>query len=214
MLDNDSKKLVDFNLSDFADETAGESMAPGGGSIAAYVGTLGVALGTMVANLSGHKAGWDDRWEEFSKWAVKGQAYKNTLLHLVDEDTNAFNKIIDGFRMPKSNDEEIAARLEAIEEATKYATEVPFRVMETAYKSMEVAKAMLTDGMQTSLSDSAVGILCAKTAVTGAYFNVKINAKDIKDRAFAEDIIKRAEDIYQKTIAIEAETIAHFNANI
>jgi glutamate formiminotransferase/formiminotetrahydrofolate cyclodeaminase len=214
MLEDNSKKLIDFNLADFADETAGESMAPGGGSIAAYVGTLGVALGTMVANLSGHKAGWDDRWKEFSDWAEKGQAYKKTLLQLVDEDTNAFNKIIDGFRMPKDSDEEKRLRAEAIEEATKYATEVPFKVMETAYKSMEVAKAMLNDGMQTSLSDSAVGILCAKTAVTGAYFNVKINAKDIKDRAFAENLLKRGEDIYQKTIAIEQETIDLFNARI
>ena len=212
--DNSNKKLVDFDLKDFADETAGESMAPGGGSIAAYVGTLGVALGTMVANLSGHKAGWDDKWEEFSKWAEKGQAYKKTLLYLVDEDTNAFNKIIDGFRMPKGSDEEKAARSEAIEEATKYATEVPFKVMETAYNSMEVAKAMLNIGMQTSLSDSAVGILCAKTAVTGAYFNVKINAKDIKDRTFAEDLLKRSEDIYQKTIAIEQETIDLFNSRV
>jgi glutamate formiminotransferase/formiminotetrahydrofolate cyclodeaminase len=214
MLDNNAKKLVDFNLADFADETAGESMAPGGGSIAAYVGTLGVALGTMVANLSGHKAGWDDRWEEFSQWAEKGQAYKKRLLYLVDEDTNAFNKIIDGFRMPKDNAEEIAARLAAIEAATKYATEVPFQVMETAFNSMEVAQAMLTDGMQTSLSDSAVGILCAKTAVTGAYFNVKINAKDIKDTAWAEDIVKRAENIYEKTVMITDETIAHFNAKV
>ena len=212
--DSSNKKLIDFDLKDFADETAGESMAPGGGSISAYVGTLGVALGTMVANLSGHKAGWDDRWEEFSEWAKKGQTYKNTLLQLVDEDTNAFNKIIDSFRMPKGTDEEKAARAEAIEEATKYATTVPFRVMETAYKSMEVAKAMLNDGMQTSLSDSAVGILCAKTAVTGAYFNVKINAKDIKDRAFAEDLLKRGEDIYQKTIAIEQETIDLFNSRV
>lgn len=214
MLEDDTKKLVDFNLADFADETAGESMAPGGGSIAAYVGTLGVALGTMVANLSGHKAGWDDRWEEFSDWAKKGQAYKATLLQLVDEDTNAFNKIIDGFRMPKDTEEEKAARAEAIEEATKYATEVPFKVMETAFKSMEVAQAMLKDGMQTSLSDSAVGILCAKTAVTGAYFNVKINAKDIKDRAFAEDILKRGEDIYQKTVAIENEVINLVNEKL
>ena len=214
MLGDNTKKLIDFDLADFADETAGESMAPGGGSIAAYVGTLGVALGTMVANLSGHKAGWDDRWEEFSAWAEKGQAYKNTLLKLVDEDTNAFNKIIDGFRMPKNSAEEKAARAEAIEEATKYATEVPFKVMETAFNSMEVSQAMLKDGMQTSLSDSAVGILCAKTAVTGAYFNVKINAKDIKDRAFAENIVAKAEDIYQKTIAIEQEAIATFNANI
>ena len=214
MLDNDTQKLVDFNLSDFADETAGESMAPGGGSIAAYVGTLGVALGTMVANLSGHKAGWDDRWEEFSVWAEKGQAYKKRLLYLVDEDTNAFNKIIDGFRMPKSSEEEKTARLEAIESATIYATEVPFQVMETAFNSMEVSQAMLKDGMQTSLSDSAVGILCAKTAVTGAYFNVKINAKDIKDRVFAEDIINRAEAIYQKTVKIEQETIEFINSKM
>lgn len=212
--DSNEKKLIDFDLAGFADETAGESMAPGGGSIAAYVGTLGVALGTMVANLSGHKAGWDDRWEEFSKWAEKGQAYKNTLLQLVDEDTNAFNKIIDGFRMPKGSEEEKALRAEAIEAATIYATEVPFKVMETAYHSMEVAQAMLKDGMESSLSDSAVGILCAKTAVTGAYFNVRINAKDIRDRAFADDIAKRGEEIYQKTIAIEKETIEFINSKM
>jgi glutamate formiminotransferase/formiminotetrahydrofolate cyclodeaminase len=189
-------------------------MAPGGGSIAAYVGTLGIALGTMVANLSGHKKEWDHRWEEFSNWAVKGQQYKNKLLQLVDEDTNAFNKIIDGFRMPKGTEEEKQLRAEAIENATKYATEVPFLVMETAYKSMEVMQAMLKDGMQTSLSDSAVGILCAKAAVTGAYFNVKINAKDIKDRVFADDLIKRGEEIYQKTIKIEAETIQLVNEKL
>ncbi|MCB9173916.1 MAG: glutamate formimidoyltransferase [Flavobacteriales bacterium] len=212
--ENPTKKLIDLSLKDFADETAAESMAPGGGSIAAYVGTLGVALGTMVANLSGHKREWDHRWEEFSNWAVIGQQYKNKLLQLVDEDTNAFNKIIDGFRMPKGTEEEKQLRVEAIENATKYATEVPFLVMETAYKSMEVMQAMLKDGMQTSLSDSAVGILCAKTAVTGAYFNVKINAKDIKDRAFADDIIKRGEEIYQKTIKIEAETIQLLNEKL
>ena len=208
MLDKGEKKLIDLKLNDFADETAGESMAPGGGSISAYVGTLGVALGTMVANLSAHKAGWDDRWEYFSKWAEKGQAYLKKLLFLVDEDTNAFNRIIDGFRMPKSNDSEIAARNKAIEDATKYATEIPFQVMETAYNSMEVAQAMLKDGLQSSLSDAGVGILCARAAVIGAYFNVRINAKDIKDRAFAEAILSRAEEIYQKTIAIEKETIA------
>jgi len=208
------KKLIDLTLSSFADETAAESMAPGGGSIAAYVGTLGVALGTMVANLSGHKKEWDHRWKEFSDWAVKGQQYKNKLLHLVDEDTNAFNKIIDGFRMPKDTEEQKKLRAEAIEEATKYATQVPFTVMETAFQSMEVMQTMLKDGMQTSLSDSAVGILCAKAAVTGAYFNVKINAKDIKDRAFAEDILKRGEDIYQKTIAIEQATIDLVNSKM
>lgn len=208
------KKLIDLTLSSFADETAAESMAPGGGSISAYVGTLGVALGTMVANLSGHKKEWDNRWKEFSDWAVKGQQYKNKLLHLVDEDTNAFNKIIDGFRMPKGTEQEKQLRAEAIENATKYATEVPFIVMETAYKSMEVMQAMLKDGMQTSLSDSAVGVLCAKAAVTGAYFNVKINAKDIKDRAFAESILKRGEDIYQKTILIEQQTIEYVNSKM
>jgi glutamate formiminotransferase/formiminotetrahydrofolate cyclodeaminase len=208
VLDAGNKKLVDFKLDDFADETAGESMAPGGGSIAAYVGTLGVALGTMVANLSAGKAGWDDRWDYFSQWAVKGQDYKKKLLFLVDEDTHAFNKIIDGFRMPKGSEKEIEARKEAIETATKYATEIPFQVMETAHQSMEVAKVMLQDGLQSSLSDAGVGILCARAAVIGAYFNVRINAKDIKDRAFADDILARAASIYQQTLQIEKETIA------
>ena len=208
MLKDDTKKLIDFKLDDFADETAGESMAPGGGSISAYVGALGVSLGTMVANLSAHKAGWDDRWEFFSQWAEKGQAYKQKLLFLVDEDTNAFNKIIDGFRMPKGNEKEIEARKAAIEEATKYATEIPFQVMETAYLSMEVAKAMLQDGLQSSLSDAGVGILCARAAVVGAYFNVRINAKDIKDRIFAKEILSKAKTIYENTLKIEQETIA------
>lgn len=208
VLDAGSKKLVDLKLNDFADETAGESMAPGGGSIAAYVGTLGVSLGTMVANLSAGKAGWDDKWEYFSEWAVKGQAYKKKLLFLVDEDTNAFNKIIDGFRMPKGSQKEIEARKAAIESATKYATEIPFQVMETACNSMEVAQAMLRDGLQSSLSDAAVGILCARAAVVGAYFNVRINAKDIKDRVFADDMLSRAASIYEKTLQIEKETIA------
>jgi glutamate formiminotransferase/formiminotetrahydrofolate cyclodeaminase len=211
VLKDDNKQLIDLKLTDFAEETAGESMAPGGGSIAAYVGVLGVSLGTMVANLSAHKAGWDDRWEEFSKWAEKGQAYKNTLLALVDEDTNAFNKIIDGFRMPKSTDEEKRVRAEAIESATIYATEIPFQVMETAYQSMEVMQAMAKEGLQNSLSDAGVGTLCARTAVYGAYFNVRINAKDIKDRTFADDILNRAKAIFEKTEALEAEMIALIN---
>lgn len=214
MLGNDEKKLIDFKLDDFADETAGESMAPGGGSIAAYVGTLGVSLGTMVANLSAHKAGWDDQWELFSDWAVKGQAYKKQLLFLVDEDTNAFNKIIDGFRMPKDTDEEKQARALAIENATIYATEIPFKVMETAFQSMEVMQAMLKDGLQNSLSDAGVGVLCARTAVIGAYFNVRINAKDIKDRAFAANILAKAASIYEQTIAIENDTIAYIDSKM
>lgn len=208
------KKLIDLTLKDFADETAAESMAPGGGSIAAYVGTLGVALGTMVANLSGHKRGWDDKWKFFSDWAIKGQQYKTTLLNLVDEDTNAFNKIIDGFRMPKETNEEIKLRDEAIENATKYAAQVPFKVMKTAFESMEVMQEMMQSGLQSSLSDGAVGIMCAKSAVAGAYFNVKINVKDIKDRPFADKLIKEGEDIFQKTIAIEKQTLEIINKKL
>ena len=215
VLKNKNKKqLVDLTLTDFAEETAGESMAPGGGSISAYVGTLGVSLGTMVANLSAHKSGWDNRWEEFSKWAEKGQAYKNKLLALVDEDTDAFNQIIAGFRMPKTNDTEKKMRAEAIENATKYATEVPFMVMETAQQSMEVMLAMAKDGLQNSLSDAGVGALCAKAAVQGAYFNVRINAKDIKDRNFADDILKRAKVVFEKATASENEMIALIDSSI
>ncbi len=214
VLKGETKQLIDLTLSDFAEETAGESMAPGGGSISAYVGTLGVSLGTMVANLSGHKAGWDDRWEEFSNWAVKGQVYKNKLLALVDEDTNAFNKIIDGFRMPKSSDQEKEDRANAIEAATIYATEVPLMVMETACDSIEVMMAMAKIGLQNSLSDAGVGALCARTAVYGAYFNVRINAKDIKDRTAADALLGRAKTTFDKTIALENEMIDYINEKI
>ncbi len=212
--DKGVQKLVDLTVSGFAEETASESMAPGGGSISAYVGALGVSLGTMVANLSAHKAGWDDRWKEFSNWAVKGQAYKNKLLFLVDEDTNSFNKIIEGFRMPKGTAEEKELRKKAIEDATKYATEIPFQVMQTAHDSIEVMEAMLKDGIQNSLSDAAVGVLCAKTAVTGAYFNVRINAKDIKDRDFADKMIAKAEKIYQSTLQKENDVIAFIDSKM
>ena len=208
------KKLVDFSVKDFAEETASESMAPGGGSIAAYVGTLGVSLGTMVANLSAHKPGWDDKWKYFSDWAEKGQKYKNELLFLVDEDTNAFNKIIDGFRLPKTTEEEKEVRKKAVEDATKYATEIPFKVMETAYNSIEVMLEMAKNGLQNSLSDAGVGALCARTAVIGAYFNVRINAKDIKDRIFADKILNDAKAIYNKTIALEQEMMAIIDAKI
>ena len=214
MNSNADEKLIDFTVKGFAEETASESMAPGGGSIAAYVGALGVSLGTMVANLSAHKAGWDDKWKFYSNWAQKGQAYKNELLFLVDEDTNAFNKIIDGFRLPKSTEEEKKTRKEAVEDATKYATEIPFRVMETSYNSMEVMMAMAKDGLQNSLSDSGVGALCARTAVIGAYFNVRINAKDIKDRAFANNILEKSKIIYNKTIALEQEMIDLIDSKI
>ena len=211
---NHPKKLIDYTVKGFADETASESMAPGGGSISAYVGALGVSLGTMVANLSAHKPGWDEKWEFYSKWAEKGQYYKKELLFLVDEDTNAFNKIIDGFRMPKSTPEEVKIRKEAIENATKYATEIPFKVMETSYSSMEVMMAMAKEGIQNSLSDAGVGALCARTAVIGAYFNVRINAKDIKDRVFAESILSKAKEIYEKTKILENKMIELIDSNI
>lgn len=214
VLKSKTKQLIDFTLTDFAEETASESIAPGGGSISAYVGVLGVSLGTMVANLSAHKPGWDERWEEFSEWAVKGQAYKNKLLALVDEDTNAFNKIIDGFRLPKSTAKEQEERAIAIEEATKYATQIPFQVMETAYQSMEVMQVMAITGLQNSLSDAGVGALCARTAAYGAYFNVRINAKDIKDRKFADDILSRAKIIFDKTVILENEIIDFINEKI
>jgi len=211
---NQPKKLIDYTVKGLADETASESMAPGGGSISAYVGALGVSLGTMVANLSAHKPGWDEKWEFYSKWAEKGQRYKKELLFLVDEDTNAFNKIIDGFRMPKSTPEEVKTRQETIENATKYATEIPFKVMETAYNSMEVMMAMAKEGIQNSLSDAGVGALCAKTAVIGAYFNVRINAKDIKDRSFAKEILFKAKEIYDQTNKLEKEMIDLINTKI
>ena len=215
LLAKDGKnKLVDLSASELAEETASESMAPGGGSIAAYVGALGVSLGTMVANLSAHKPGWDDQWENFSKWAIKGQLYKNQLLHLVDEDTNSFNRIIEAFRLPKGNAEEKQIRLDAVEKATKYATEIPFQVMKTAFESMEVMEAMIHEGLQNSLSDAGVGILCARTAVIGAYFNVRINAKDIKDKAFVDKILADSKLIYHKTLDIEKATMEIIDAKM
>ena len=214
VLKGKTNNLIDMSLTAFADETAGESMAPGGGSISAYVGALGVSLGTMVANLSAHKPGWDNRWSEFSDWAVKGQSYKETLMALVDEDTHAFNKIIDAFRLPKSSLEEKSIHSQAVELATKYGTEIPFKVMETACNSMEVMLAMVKDGLQNSLSDAGVGALCARTAVTGAYFNVRINAKDIKDRTYAEALLKKAASVYKDALQKEAEIIAFIDAKI
>lgn len=215
VMNSDSeKKLINLTVQDFAEETASESIAPGGGSISAYVGALGISLGTMVANLSAHKPGWDEKWEYYSNWAEKGQQFKNELLFLVDEDTKAFNKIIDGFRMPKSNENEIQVRKLAIEDATKYATEIPFKVMETAFKSIEVIMEMAKNGLQNSLSDAGVGVLCARTAVVGAFFNVRINAKDIKDRVFAENMISKATTIYKKTIDLEKEMMDLIDSKI
>ncbi|MBL4653119.1 MAG: glutamate formimidoyltransferase [Flavobacteriales bacterium] len=203
--DKASNKLIDMDLGAFANETASESPAPGGGSIAAYCGVMGVSLGTMVANLSSHKRGWDDRWEEFSEWAVKGQAYKDELLRLVDEDTSAFNKIMDAFGLPKATDEERSTRKQAIQDATKYAIQIPFKVMETAYNSMEVMKAMAEVGNPNSVTDAGVGALCARTAVLGAFMNVKINTGDLVDKTFVTEILAKGKDIQDKAMALETE---------
>ncbi len=214
LAEDNAKPLITMNLAGFADETASESPAPGGGSIAAYVGALGVSLGTMVANLSAHKRGWDDRWEEFSDWAEKGMEYQQTLLALVDEDTAAFNKIMDAFGLPKGNDAEKAARQQAIQEATKYATEVPFNVLATAYKSMEVMQAMADIGNPNSVTDAGVGALCARTAVRGALLNVKINAAGLTDKAFAEDIVARGEAIAKKAKDLEDAILAQVEGKL
>lgn len=198
-----SKKLADMDLRNFANETASESPAPGGGSISAYVAALGVSLGTMVANLSSHKRGWDDRWEEFSDWAEKGQALKDELLLLVDEDTHAFNLIMDAFGMPKSSDNEKLLRTKAIQEASKYAMEIPFRVMQKSLESMEIMKAMALTGNPNSASDAGVGALCARTAVKGAFMNVKINAAGIDDHAFVTNLLEKGAAI--EKIAEEKE---------
>lgn len=208
------KKLVDMTCKGFAEETASESPAPGGGSISAYMGALAAALGTMVANLSSHKAGWDDRWEFFSDWADNGMAVMNELLYLVDEDTAAFNKIMDVFGMPKGTDEEKAARAEAMEAATLYATQVPLRTMKAAYKAFDVVRAMAEEGNPNSVSDAGVGALAARSAVMGACLNVKINAAGLKDRAMAEALVKEAEEIQALAQKAEAEVLAVVESKI
>ncbi len=209
-----SSPLVQMSLSSFADETASESPAPGGGSIAAYVGTLGISLATMVANLSSHKTGWDSRWKEFSDWAEKGQAIKQQLLQLVDEDTRAFNQIMSAFGLPKSTEEEKQARKLAIQLATKNAIEVPFKVMQLASDSMDVILAMATDGNPNSVSDAGVGALCARTAVMGAFMNVRINAADYADKTFVDQMVNAGKEIEQLAIEKEKAILAIVNEKI
>jgi glutamate formiminotransferase/formiminotetrahydrofolate cyclodeaminase len=205
LLNDPSKaRLVNMTVADFADETASESPAPGGGSISAYMGSLGASLATMVANLSSHKAGWDERWEEFSAWAEKGQHYKNELLKLVDEDTNAFNRIMTAFSLPKATEEEKKMRTEAIQAATRYATEVPYKVMELSFASMELIRAMAEKGNPNSVSDAGVGALCARSAVMGAFLNVRINAKGLNDKRFASNMVRKGKTIEEKTKKAEA----------
>jgi glutamate formiminotransferase/formiminotetrahydrofolate cyclodeaminase len=193
--DTNARKLVDMTVTRFAQETASESPAPGGGSVSALCGAMGAALGTMVANLSSHKKGWDSRWKEFSDHAAAGQALMTELLYLVDEDTNAFNAIMAAFGMPKGTDEEKAARKAAIEAATIYAIKIPFRTMEVALQAMDLAIEMAAKGNPNSVSDAGVGALCARTAVKGCYLNVKINAQDLKEHPEVQPLLLKAEEI-------------------
>jgi glutamate formiminotransferase/formiminotetrahydrofolate cyclodeaminase len=200
-------RLVKMPLRDFADETASESPAPGGGSIAAYTAALGAALATMVANLSAHKKGWDNRWKEFSDWAGRGQTYKDELIRLVDEDTRAFDGIMNAFALPKGNEQEKVLRHQAIQQATRAAIEVPFRVMEVAYASLAVIKQMATDGNPNSVSDAGVGALCARAGVFGAFMNVRINAAGYEDKDYVSQILAKGKEIADRTADAEAEIL-------
>jgi glutamate formiminotransferase/formiminotetrahydrofolate cyclodeaminase len=206
MAEKEQRKLIDLNLKSFMEETASESPAPGGGSISSYMGALGVALGTMVANLSSHKKGWDDRWKEFSDWAVKGKEIQNKLLNLVDEDTEAFNKIIAAYGLPKKTDEEKKARNNAVQAATKEAIMVPFKVMETAYSGFALIREMVEKGNPNSVTDAGVGALALRSCIKGAYLNVKINAAGLEDKNLAKEILKKGCDIESKAV-IEEEAI-------
>ena len=212
--DTSAKKLIDLTARGLAEETASESPAPGGGSISAYMGALAAALGTMVANLTAHKAAYDDRWEEYSDAAEKGQALMESLLHLVDEDTAAFNRIMDVFAMPKKTDAEKAARAEAMESATLYATEVPLHTMETAFETFDLLRNMASNGNPASVTDAGVGTLAARAAVRGAFLNVKINASGLKDRAKADELIARGAEIEKKAAEAEAEILAVVESKI
>jgi glutamate formiminotransferase / formiminotetrahydrofolate cyclodeaminase len=214
LADKSESKYINMKLNEFADATASESPAPGGGSVAAYVGSLAMSLATMVANLSSHKKGWDDRWEEFSKWAQKGQQYKDELLKLVDEDIRAFNLIMNTSSLPKSTEEEKNIRTQSIQSATKYAIEIPYKVMQASFSGMEVIKVMAEIGNPNSVSDAGVGALCARSAVIGAFMNVRINAAGYDDKSFANDIVAKGKEIENKTIALENEILKIVNEKI
>lgn len=212
--DGEAGKLVGMNLAEFAHETASESPAPGGGSISAYMGSMGAALGTMVANLSSHKRGWDERWEEFSNWAEKGKYYHDELLKMVDEDTNAFNKIMSASGLPKKTAEEKAIRKEAIQDATKHAIETPLKVMSLCYESMEVMKAMADCGNPNSVSDAGVGAIAAAAGVRGAFMNVKINCVDFEDKTFVKEALHKGKDIEGKALKLEKVIVDIVNSKI
>lgn len=204
MADKGKRKLTEMDLKAFMDETASESPAPGGGSVSAYMGALGAALGTMVANLSSHKKGWDERWKEFSDWAEKGKAVQTRLLELVDEDTDAFNSILEAYRLPKSNDAERKARHEAVQEATRNAMRVPFTVMETAFSAYPLIREMVEKGNPGSVTDAAVGALAVRACIRGAFLNVRINALALEDAGFVKEVLSKGAALEEKASAEEA----------
>ncbi len=208
------KRLADLTVKEFVEETSRESPAPGGGTIAATMGALGAALGAMVANLSAHKRGWDDRWQEFSVKAEEGQKLMNKLMHLIDEDTDAFNEIMAAFGLPKGTDEEKAARMEAIQTATRHAAEVPLETVKCSYEVFDLCRAMAQEGNPASVSDAGVGALAARAAVRGAALNVRINAASLADKAVAEALISEATDYEEKAERMEQEILAIVNGKI
>jgi glutamate formiminotransferase/formiminotetrahydrofolate cyclodeaminase len=214
MADKNKHKLTDMSLKAFMDETASDSPAPGGGSVSAYMGALGMALGTMVANLSGHKRGWDHRWKEFSDWAEKGKAIQNDLLQMVDEDTRAFNRIMEAFSLPKKSEEEKKMRETAIQEVTKNATLVPLKVMETAFSGFEIINEMVEKGNPNSISDAGVGAIAIMSCIKGAFLNVRINASGLNDKDFVKNVTGRGEDLESKAKVREEEILRIVNQKI
>ena len=206
-INNDNTELCSLSLVDFAQKTASEAPAPGGGSVSAYLGSLGISLGTMVANLSSHKRGWDDRWEEFSNIAEKGQKHIKKLLELVDKDTESFNQIMHAFRLPESDSKEKQIKEEAIKKATIHAIEVPLEIMRTSLESMDVIMEMAKNGNPNSVSDAGVGALCARSAVIGGYLNVKINCKDLTDKKLVNKFLNKAEKIKESAIKLEEDIL-------
>ena len=205
--DSNENQLVDMTLSSFVWKTSSEAPVPGGGSVSASMGAMGAALGTMVANLSSHKRGWDERWEEFSAWAEKGVKMQQRLLELVDEDTDAYNGILKAFEMPKANEDEKAARAAAVEEATKHASIVPLTIMREAYRSFDLLAEMIEQGNPNSVTDAAVGVLATRACIRGAFLNVRINVKGLKDTNFSEMLLSEGRDIDQEAAAIEERLI-------
>lgn len=202
-----TKNLTGLSVKAFADETSRESPAPGGGSVAAYMGALGAALGTMVANLSAHKPGWDERWDEFSRQAEEGMMLETELLRLVDEDTAAFNRIMAAFSMPKGNDEEKRLRSEAIQQATLFAARVPLETMKASFKVFDLCRSMVETGNPNSVSDAGVGALAARAAVIGAGLNVKINASSLEDTETAKALVEEADNLIRESVKAEADII-------